>query len=105
MKAGYTAPSVSGQAEAIVAALNDAGVDPESLSYVEAHGSATELGDPIELAALTKAFGAFTEKKNFCAVGSVKSNFGHLDRAALGRLRRHDRGAYHSDRPRRCRSG
>lgn len=81
-KAGYTAPSVAGQAEVISAALEDAGIDPESLSYVETHGSATALGDPIEIAALTKAFRDYTEKKNFCAVGSIKSNFGHLDRAA-----------------------
>ncbi len=82
MKAGYTAPSVAGQSEAIIAALNDACVEPESLSYIEAHGSATELGDPIEVAALTKAFRTRTEAKNFCALGSVKSNLGHLDRAA-----------------------
>jgi len=82
MKAGYTAPSVAGQSEAILAALDDAGVEPDSISYVEAHGSATELGDPIEVAALTKAFSTRTEAKNFCALGSVKSNFGHLDRAA-----------------------
>ncbi|MFP5264070.1 MAG: SDR family oxidoreductase [Blastocatellia bacterium] len=82
LKAGYTAPSVAGQSEAILAALDDAGVGPESLSYIEAHGSATELGDPIEVAALTKAFRARTEAKNFCAIGSVKANFGHLDRAA-----------------------
>jgi acyl transferase domain-containing protein/acyl carrier protein len=82
MKAGYTAPSVAGQAEAIAAALDDAGVEPESISYMEAHGSATELGDPIEVAALTKAYRARTEAKNFCAMGSVKSNLGHLDRAA-----------------------
>jgi acyl transferase domain-containing protein/acyl carrier protein len=82
LKAGYTAPSVMGQADAILAALDEAGVDPESVSYIEAHGSATELGDPIEVAALTRAFQARTDKKNFCPIGSVKSNFGHLDRAA-----------------------
>ena len=82
LKAGYTAPSVAGQAEAIAAALEDAGVHPESLSYVEAHGSATELGDPIEVAALTRAWRRFTDKTGICPIGSVKSNFGHLDRAA-----------------------
>ncbi|HVR95482.1 MAG TPA: acyltransferase domain-containing protein [Thermoanaerobaculia bacterium] len=82
LKAGYTAPSVAGQAEAIAAAYEDAGVDPETLSYVEAHGSATELGDPIELAALTKAFRTRTDKRQYCPIGSVKANFGHLDRAA-----------------------
>jgi acyl transferase domain-containing protein/acyl carrier protein len=82
LKAGYTAPSVAGQADAILAAMDEAGVEPESIGYIEAHGSATELGDPIELAALTKAFRARTSKKSFCPIGSVKSNFGHLDRAA-----------------------
>lgn len=82
LKAGYTAPSVARQADAILAALDDAGVAPESISYTEAHGSATELGDPIEIAALTKAFRSRTSKKTFCPIGSVKSNFGHLDRAA-----------------------
>ena len=82
LKAGYTAPSVAGQAEAILAAFDEAGVEPSSISYVEAHGSATELGDPIEVAALTKAFRARTDRKQFCPIGSVKSNFGHLDRAA-----------------------
>lgn len=82
LKAGYTAPSVTGQAAAIMSALDDAGVAPESVSYVEAHGSATELGDPIEFAALTKAFGSRTDNKSYCGIGSVKSNFGHLDRAA-----------------------
>ncbi|HXB21781.1 MAG TPA: SDR family NAD(P)-dependent oxidoreductase [Candidatus Solibacter sp.] len=81
-KAGYTAPSVQGQSTVIQAAFEDAGVEPETISYVEAHGSATELGDPIEISALSKAFRMRTEKKNFCAIGSVKSNFGHLDRAA-----------------------
>jgi acyl transferase domain-containing protein/acyl carrier protein len=82
LKAGYTAPSVNGQAEAIAAAFADAGVTPDSVSYLEAHGSATGLGDPIELAALTKAFRRFTSRQGYCPIGSVKSNFGHLDRAA-----------------------
>jgi acyl transferase domain-containing protein/acyl carrier protein len=82
LKAGYTAPSVAGQADAIAAALDDAGIHPETLSYVEAHGSATELGDPIEVAALTRAWRRFTDKTGICPIGSAKANFGHLDRAA-----------------------
>ena len=82
MKAGYTAPSVEGQAEVIAKALALAGVDAEKISYVEAHGTATPLGDPIEIAALTKCFRAHTDKKGFCAIGSVKTNVGHLNTAA-----------------------
>ncbi|MBW4677259.1 MAG: KR domain-containing protein [Desmonostoc geniculatum HA4340-LM1] len=82
MKVGYTAPSVDGQAEAIAEAIMLAEVEPETISYIEAHGSGTALGDPIEIAALTKVFRASTEKKNFCAIGSVKTNIGHLDSAA-----------------------
>ncbi|MCP4659752.1 MAG: type I polyketide synthase, partial [bacterium] len=82
LKAGYTAPSVAGQAEAVAAAYEDAGVDPETISYLEAHGSATELGDPIEVTALTQAFRTRTDQVGFCRLGSVKGNFGHLDRAA-----------------------
>ena len=59
-----------------------AGVDPESISYIETHGTATVLGDPIEIAALQRAFGAHTRKTQFCAIGSLKSNLGHLDAAA-----------------------
>ncbi|HEV7514701.1 MAG TPA: type I polyketide synthase, partial [Thermoanaerobaculia bacterium] len=82
VKVSYTAPSVEGQAEVIAAAQAVAGIDPETIGYVEAHGTGTALGDPIELAALTKVFGAATERRGFCAVGSVKSNIGHLDAAA-----------------------
>jgi acyl transferase domain-containing protein/acyl carrier protein len=82
LKAGYTAPSESGQAEVIAEALAMAEIDPETITYIETHGSGTLLGDPIELAALTQAFRASTEKKNFCAIGSVKTNIGHLDAAA-----------------------
>lgn len=81
-KAGYAAPSVDGQAEVIAMAQALAGVDPATISYVEAHGTATPLGDPVEIAALTQAFRAGTAKKGFCAVGSVKTNIGHLDSAA-----------------------
>ncbi|HJP92760.1 MAG TPA: type I polyketide synthase [Pyrinomonadaceae bacterium] len=82
MKVSYTAPSVEGQAKVIAEALANAGVNAETISYIEAHGTATALGDPIEIQALTKAFRATTDKKGFCAVGSVKSNLGHLDSAA-----------------------
>lgn len=78
-KVGFTAPSVDGQAEVIVMAQTMAGVAPETIGYIEAHGTGTELGDPIEVAALTQAFRASTDRKQFCAIGSVKSNFGHLD--------------------------
>lgn len=81
-KIGYSAPSIDGQSEVISEALAVAGVSPETVTYVEAHGTGTPLGDPIEMAALTQAFRATTEKKNFCAVGAVKSNIGHLDAAA-----------------------
>ena len=81
-KVGYTAPSVSGQAEVIRLALADAGVAAESISYLEAHGTATFLGDPIEVTALVDAYRAETDKIGFCRIGSVKSNIGHLDPAA-----------------------
>ena len=81
-KLGYTAPSVEGQASVIAEALAVAGVEADSISYVEGHGTATPLGDPIEMQALGQAFRAQTERKNFCALGSVKSNVGHLDTAA-----------------------
>jgi acyl transferase domain-containing protein/acyl carrier protein len=82
MKVGYTAPSVEGQAQVIKMAQQVASVDPETISYIETHGTGTVLGDPIEIAALTKAFRAETAKKGFCAIGSVKTNIGHLDVAA-----------------------
>jgi acyl transferase domain-containing protein len=82
LKAGYTAPSIDGQAEVIMAAQTAAGVKAEAIGYVEAHGTGTSLGDPIEIAALTKAFRYSTEKSRFCAIGSVKTNIGHLDVAA-----------------------
>jgi acyl transferase domain-containing protein/acyl carrier protein len=81
-KAGYTAPGVNSQADAIIEALSLADVDAESVTYIEAHGSGTPIGDPIEIAALTKAFRNFTDQKLYCAIGSVKTNIGHLDAAA-----------------------
>ncbi|HEX6719483.1 MAG TPA: type I polyketide synthase, partial [Pyrinomonadaceae bacterium] len=81
-KAGYTAPSIEGQAAVISEALHMAGVDASTIGYVEAHGTGTVLGDPIEVAALTQAFRAGTQAKEFCAIGSVKTGIGHLDTAA-----------------------
>jgi len=81
-KMGYTAPSVNGQAEVIATAQAMAGVEPKDISYVEAHGTATPLGDPIEIEALKKAFEGDSKRKNYCAIGAVKSNIGHLDAAA-----------------------
>ncbi|MCC6177441.1 MAG: polyketide synthase, partial [Chloroflexi bacterium] len=81
-KVGFTAPSVAGQAEVIETAQTLAGVSPDEISYVEAHGTGTALGDPIEVAALTRAFRRGTDRRSFCALGSVKSNIGHLDAAA-----------------------
>ncbi|MEK2494648.1 SDR family NAD(P)-dependent oxidoreductase [Kitasatospora purpeofusca] len=82
LKAGYTAPSVDGQAAVVSEALAMAGVGAGSVGYVETHGTGTALGDPIELAALTRAFREDTEETGYCAIGSVKSNIGHLDAAA-----------------------
>ena len=81
-KAGYTAPSVEGQAEVIATAQALAGVPARSIGYVEAHGTATPLGDPIEVAALTMAFGGDTTDTAYCRLGSLKANLGHLDAAA-----------------------
>lgn len=82
LKVSYTAPSIVGQSEVVTMALEAAGISPESISYIEAHGTATELGDPIEVASLTKAYRAYTDQTGYCAIGSVKTNVGHLDRAA-----------------------
>ena len=82
MKVGYTAPSQEGQARVIRAAQLMAEVEPETITYMETHGTGTALGDPIEVAAMTQAFRAATELKQFCAIGSVKTNIGHLDAAA-----------------------
>jgi amino acid adenylation domain-containing protein len=81
-KIGYTAPSVEGQSAVIAEALSVAGIEPESVSYVETHGTGTTLGDPIEIEALSDVFRTKTDKKSFCAIGSVKTNIGHLDTAA-----------------------
>ena len=81
-KIGFAAPSVNQQAEVVRLAQEIARVAPESISYVEAHGTGTPLGDPIEVAALTRAFRAGTDKRGFCALGSVKANIGHMDSGA-----------------------
>ena len=77
-----TAPSVSGEENVILEAWENAGINPESLNYIESHGTGTKLGDPIELNSLKKAFKRFTNKEHFCAVGSVKANIGHAEGAA-----------------------
>lgn len=81
-KVGFTAPSVEGQSRTIAEALAIAGVRCEEVSYVEAHGTGTPLGDPVEIEALSNVFKASTDKTGFCAIGSVKTNVGHLDAAA-----------------------
>jgi phthiocerol/phenolphthiocerol synthesis type-I polyketide synthase E len=82
LKVGYSAPSVEGQAEALTEAWSAAGIDPGTLSYIEAHGTGTRMGDPIEVQALTRAFRPHTSRRGFCALGSVKSSIGHLDVAS-----------------------
>ncbi|WP_313915932.1 SDR family NAD(P)-dependent oxidoreductase, partial [Tahibacter sp.] len=81
-KAGFYAPSVGGQARVIESALRAAQVDPDTIGYVEAHGTGTRLGDPIEFSALTQVYRKHTERRQYCGLGSVKSNIGHLDAAA-----------------------
>ena len=81
-KASFTAPSIDGQARVVAAALADAGVPARSISYVETHGTATPMGDPVEIAALTRVFAADCDERGFCRIGSVKSNIGHLVTAA-----------------------
>ncbi|HEY0512848.1 MAG TPA: beta-ketoacyl synthase N-terminal-like domain-containing protein [Thermoanaerobaculia bacterium] len=81
-KVGYTAPSVEGQAAVVAEALGASGVDAGTIGYIEAHGTGTALGDPIEIQALARAYGSFTPKRGFAALGTVKSNIGHLDIAS-----------------------
>ncbi len=81
-KSDYTAPSVRQQARCVIEAHAIAGIEPETISYIEAHGTGTYLGDPIEVAALSMAFREGTAQNQFCALGSLKSNIGHLDAAA-----------------------
>ncbi|MGI6668751.1 MAG: beta-ketoacyl synthase N-terminal-like domain-containing protein [Acetivibrionales bacterium] len=79
---GLTAPSTLSQTELEVSVYNKSGINPETISYVEAHGTGTKLGDPIEMEALTNAFTRFTDRKQYCAIGSVKTNIGHAVTAA-----------------------
>ncbi|TCL57597.1 iturin family lipopeptide synthetase A [Kineothrix alysoides] len=80
--AGITAPNSLSQTELLCNAWKDAKIDPAALNYIEAHGTGTKLGDPIEIEGISRALGRYTDKKEFCAVGSVKSNIGHLFEAA-----------------------
>ncbi|AEV69224.1 thioester reductase domain-containing protein [Acetivibrio clariflavus] len=79
---GITAPNPNAQMDVIIRAWKDAGIEPESISYIEAHGTGTKLGDPIEIEGISKAFSKYSTAKQFCAIGSVKSNIGHLDNMA-----------------------
>jgi phthiocerol/phenolphthiocerol synthesis type-I polyketide synthase E len=81
-KVGFTAPSVSGQAAAVSEAIGISGVEPDSIGYVETHGTGTAIGDPIEIEALTQAFRARTDERGYCAIASLKSNIGHLGTAS-----------------------
>ena len=86
LKVSFSAPSVEGQVDVYRQAYANAGVDPRTVSYVECHGTGTALGDPIEIAALSRVFsegrGGKDERRNYCAIGSLKTNIGHLDTAA-----------------------
>ncbi|MCP4459372.1 MAG: SDR family NAD(P)-dependent oxidoreductase, partial [Cytophagales bacterium] len=79
---GYTVPNPKAQRRAIERVLSESGIDPRHISYIEAHGTGTKLGDPIEIAALSQAFGKFTQEKEYCRIGSAKSNIGHCEGAA-----------------------
>jgi acyl transferase domain-containing protein/ubiquinone/menaquinone biosynthesis C-methylase UbiE len=79
---GYTVPNANAQASVIGRAFKQAGISPVTISYIEAHGTGTSLGDPIEIASLTKTFREYTQDKQFCAIGSAKSNIGHCESAA-----------------------
>jgi acyl transferase domain-containing protein/short-subunit dehydrogenase involved in D-alanine esterification of teichoic acids/SAM-dependent methyltransferase/acyl carrier protein len=81
-KVGFTAPSVDGQIKVVAEALQSAGIEADDIDYIETHGTATALGDSIEIKALKSVFETQSSRKNFCALGSVKTNFGHLDAAA-----------------------
>ena len=82
LKAGFSAPSVAGQQAVIETALAGSGIDPRDIHFVETHGTGTKIGDPIEIEALTRAYAKHTQSRQYCALGSVKANLGHLDRAA-----------------------
>ena len=79
---GISAPNPIAQSQLLVKCWNDAGIDPETIAYIETHGTGTKLGDPVEINGITRAFDNYTNKKQFCAIGALKSNIGHLDSAA-----------------------
>jgi acyl transferase domain-containing protein len=79
---GYSVPNPQEQARAITSAIEQSGINPQTITYVEAHGTGTSLGDPIEISGLTQAYQLFTDSKQFCAIGSIKSNIGHAEAAA-----------------------
>ena len=79
---GFTVPNPQAQAAVIRSAWRQSDLDPRHIGYIEAHGTGTPLGDPIEIAGLSAAFGEFTDERNFCAIGSAKSNIGHCESAA-----------------------
>ncbi|MEV0430517.1 beta-ketoacyl synthase N-terminal-like domain-containing protein [Micromonospora sp. NPDC050495] len=81
-RAGFTAPGVHGQTELILDALSDAEVDPRTIGYLEAHGTGTVVGDPIEISAIAEAYAQHTSERGFCALASLKGNVGHLGPAA-----------------------
>jgi amino acid adenylation domain-containing protein len=81
-KVSYLAPSIAGQAKVVASALAIGDVNPDSVTFIEAHGTATPIGDPIEVEALTQVFRTFTQRRRFCAIGSIKGNFGHATTAA-----------------------
>lgn len=82
LKAGFTAPGIEGQVEVAKQAIANADIDVENIRFVEAHGTATALGDPIEFSSLSQTFQQYTDKKQFCRLGSVKTNIGHTDAAS-----------------------
>nr|WP_285888677.1 SDR family NAD(P)-dependent oxidoreductase [Paenibacillus polysaccharolyticus] len=79
---GITAPNPASQTEVIISALEDAGVEPETIGYIETHGTGTTLGDPIEIKGISDALSSYTDRKQFCAVSSIKTNMGHSSEAA-----------------------
>jgi len=82
-KIGFAAPSIQGQASVIARALELAGIDADAIQYVETHGTGTVIGDPMEIAGLTRAYRRTTQRRGFCAIGSIKTNIGHLDAGAM----------------------
>lgn len=79
---GLTAPNAAAQEKVLLKAWKDAGIDPETITYIETHGTGTKLGDPIEIDGIGRAFRRYTDKRQFCAIGALKTNIGHLDNAA-----------------------